>query len=81
MDLSEARWRKSRFSGNNGGNCVEVARLDNVTDGPEHKPGHDRLIAVRDSKDPEGPALLFTPAEWAAFLDGVRAGEFEIGPQ
>ncbi|WP_327048120.1 DUF397 domain-containing protein [Microbispora sp. NBC_01189] len=38
------------------------------------------MIAVRDSKDPEGPALLFTPAEWAAFLDGVRAGEFEIGP-
>lgn len=56
MDLTGARWRKSTKSGNNGGDCVEVA--DNV-------PG---LVAVRDSKNPTGPALTFTPAAWRAFV-------------
>jgi hypothetical protein len=62
MDLSSAVWRKSTFSGANG--CVEVAVLDNS-------------VAVRDSKDPSGPMLLFTPLEWRAFLAGVRDGEFD----
>ncbi|MGH3905192.1 MAG: DUF397 domain-containing protein [Pseudonocardiaceae bacterium] len=57
-------WRKSSYSGTSG-NCIEVAGL---ADGPR---------AVRDSKDPHGPALIFTPAEWAAFTAGVRAGEFD----
>lgn len=61
MDLSRAVWRKSSRSGTNG--CVEVARIDDQ-------------IAVRDSKDPEGPALLFTTREWQAFLAGILAGEF-----
>ena len=47
-------WRKSSYSSEQGGNCVEVA-------------AHPALVHVRDSKDPEGPALAFTPAEWAAF--------------
>jgi hypothetical protein len=64
MDLTNAQWRKSTFSGGNGGNCVEVAR---------NLPG---IVAVRDSKDREGPALVFTPQQWRAFLDGVRTGEF-----
>jgi hypothetical protein len=64
MDLTNAQWRKSSFSGGNGGNCVEVAR---------NLPG---IVAVRDSKDREGPALVFTPQQWCAFLDGVRSGEF-----
>lgn len=55
MDLNRADWRKSSFSGNNGGACVEVAR---------NLPG---FVAVRDSKDPDGPALVFTRADWAAF--------------
>ncbi|MEU7691756.1 DUF397 domain-containing protein [Microbispora hainanensis] len=76
MDLSRARWRKSSYSGSNGGDCVEVAEIDG--DGPEHKSG--RLIAVRDSKDPDGPVLFFTPEEWKAFLLGVHAGEFEPTP-
>jgi hypothetical protein len=63
MDLSNANWRKSSYSGSNGGQCVEVAR---------NLPG---VIAVRDSKNPDGPALLFTPAEWQAFVAGVRAGD------
>jgi hypothetical protein len=61
-DLSGARWRKSTRSGSNGGECVEVA--DNL-------PG---LVAVRDSKDPAGPVLIFGPAHWASFLAGTRSG-------
>jgi len=62
-DLSRAGWRtSSRSSGN--GQCVEVAFLDGGN------------VAMRDSKDPEGPALVFTPAEWDAFCGGVRDGEF-----
>lgn len=64
-DLSRAVWHKSSFSNGNGGDCVEVADLGN---------GHR---AVRDSKDPSGPVLRFTPAEWAAFTTGVRDGEFD----
>ena len=57
-------WRKSRHSGAQG-NCVEVAA---------NLPG---VIAVRDSKDPDGPLLTFSPAEWAAFTAAVRSGEFD----
>jgi hypothetical protein len=38
-------------------------------------------VAVRDSKDPEGPILRFTAAEWAAFADGMAAGEFDLAHQ
>ncbi|MCM3882224.1 DUF397 domain-containing protein [Frankia sp. R82] len=58
-------WRKSSYSGGTGGNCVEVATLP------------DGGRAVRDSKNPDGPALHFTPAEWAAFLAGAQDGEFD----
>jgi hypothetical protein len=63
-DLSRASWRKSSFSGAACSNCVEVADLDGG------------WVAVRDSKDPCGPVLVFTPGEWDAFRKGVRAGEF-----
>ncbi|MEV4727373.1 DUF397 domain-containing protein [Micromonospora humida] len=59
-DLTGARWRKSTRSGSNGGDCVEVA--DNL-------PG---LVAVRDSKDPHGPTLIFTPAAWTSFTHATR---------
>jgi hypothetical protein len=49
-----------------GGGCVEVAT--NLPD----------VVAVRDSKDPEGPALIFTPHEWRCFLDGATKGEFNL---
>jgi hypothetical protein len=58
----DVRWRKSSYSGNGGGNCVEVAR---------DLPG---MVAVRDSKDPEGPRLTFAPADWQSFTATVRAG-------
>ncbi len=60
-DLSGARWRKSTRSGDNGGNCVEVAT--NLI----------AIVAVRDSKDPAGPALTFPPYAWTRFLDYVPA--------
>ena len=61
----EAAWRKSSLSGgNSGGDCVEVASLP---DGGGW--------AVRDSKDPEGPMLSFTPGAWSAFLRSVKSGE------
>jgi hypothetical protein len=56
MDLSGAIWRKSTRSSGNQGNCVEVA--DNL-------PG---VVAVRDSKDRQGPVLTFAPASWASFV-------------
>ncbi|MEV0351946.1 DUF397 domain-containing protein [Nonomuraea sp. NPDC050680] len=59
-----AAWFKATFS-DNGGGCVEVALGENV-------------VAVRDSKDPEGPVLYFSGEEWVAFLAGVHAGEFEL---
>jgi hypothetical protein len=65
VDLSTARWRKSTRSGPNTDNCVEIAFVDGA-------------IAVRDSKYPDGPVLIFTPAEWDAFVGGARDGEFDI---
>ena len=62
MDLTRAGWRKSSYSGTNGGDCVEVARK---------LPG---LVAVRDSKDPDGPKLVTSPTAWRAFTVGVKAG-------
>ena len=61
MDLSRAAWRKSTYS-NNGGSCVEVAR------------GMPDVVAVRDSKDPDGPKLAFTSSAWRRFAGRVRSG-------
>jgi hypothetical protein len=67
IDPSAVRWRKSTRSGPDGNSaCVEVAFLD------------DNGIVVRDSKDREGPALSFSPTEWAAFIGGVKDGEFDL---
>ncbi|MFC5941879.1 DUF397 domain-containing protein [Micromonospora harpali] len=60
-ELARAQWRKSTRSGDNGGACLEVA--DNL-------PG---LVAVRDSKDPSGPALTFSPAAWSSFVRAHRS--------
>jgi hypothetical protein len=65
-DLSRAAWRKSSYSGGNGGQCVEVAR---------NLPG---IVAVRDSKDPDGPKLSVAPDEWEAFAAGIKDGEFDL---
>ncbi|MEV4826984.1 DUF397 domain-containing protein [Micromonospora sp. CA-248260] len=58
-ELTGARWRKSSRSSSNGGACVEVA---------DDLPG---AVAVRDSKDPDGPALTFAPTSWRTFVAGL----------
>ena len=59
-------WVKSSYSGPTGGNCVEVAFLA------------DGDVAMRNSRYPDGPALIFTRTEWEAFLGGARDGEFGL---
>jgi hypothetical protein len=60
-DLAGAQWRKSSYSSGSGGACVEVAT---------NLPG---LVAVRDSKNPDGPALVLTPTAWRSFTTALRA--------
>ncbi|MFI8092666.1 DUF397 domain-containing protein [Streptomyces sp. NPDC086080] len=55
-------WRRSKYSGNEGGSCIEV--LD----------GYPTGVPVRDSKAPQGPALVFPSAGWASFVAGVKNG-------
>lgn len=62
--LTNANWFKSSYSNDQGGNCIEGARLA------------DGSMAVRDSKDPHGPALRFTADAWQAFASAVGDGEF-----
>ncbi|WP_405898245.1 DUF397 domain-containing protein [Streptomyces sp. NBC_00727] len=61
LDLSTTRWRKSSYSNGSGGDCLEVAD------------GHPGLVPVRDSKRPNGPALLLNAAAWAPFIEAVKA--------
>ncbi len=65
MDLSRAEWRKASRSSSNGGNCVEVAR--NLRG----------AVAVRDSKNPDGPKLIFPAAGWQSFTAGIKAGRHD----
>ncbi|MFJ2953870.1 DUF397 domain-containing protein [Streptomyces sp. NPDC087270] len=62
-DLTSAAWYKSSYS-QNGGTCVEVAA------------GLLGIVPVRDSKDPQGPALVFPADAFASFVAGVKSGEF-----
>jgi hypothetical protein len=66
-DLSDAAWFKSARSTGGGNGCVEVAFLPHG------------YTAVRDSKNPDGPALTFTAEQWDAFLQGAARHEFTQG--
>ncbi|MGH3252872.1 MAG: DUF397 domain-containing protein [Trebonia sp.] len=59
MGTVEAPWRKSSYSGGNGGNCVEVGSAAGV-------------VLVRDTADPDGQTLLVTPGTWHAFLETLE---------
>jgi hypothetical protein len=62
----DLRWRKSSYSGNGGGNCVEVA--SNLPDG----------VAVRDSKNPDGATLACAREAWSEFVECIKQGEFDL---
>jgi Domain of unknown function (DUF397) len=66
IDLSRSVWYKSTFSNGSGGACVEVA--SNLAG----------IVAVRDSKNPEGPRLTFTATTWSAFVAGIKHREFDL---
>ena len=65
-DKVDPRWRKSSYSGNGGGNCVEVA--SNLPD----------IVAVRDSKEPAGPRLACAREAWSEFVQSIKQGEFNF---
>ncbi|QQC89196.1 DUF397 domain-containing protein [Streptomyces alfalfae] len=85
-DLSNARWRKSSYSNGQGGDCVEIAhdflgaarwRKSTYSGGDsgecvEVADGIPGVVPVRDSKDPQGPALVIGGAAWQDFVTGVR---------
>ncbi|MFD0164853.1 DUF397 domain-containing protein [Streptomyces decoyicus] len=87
-DLSTAIWRKSSYSGGDGGDCLEVARdfigaaqwrKSSHSGGSggnclEVSDDHPGIVPVRDSKDPHGPVLAFRAPAWAAFVEGVKSG-------
>jgi hypothetical protein len=66
VSLDGAVWRRSGQGGAGSAGQVEVAFLDGG------------YVALRDSRDPTGPVLVFTPAEWDAFVAGAKDGEFDL---
>ncbi|MEV4253795.1 DUF397 domain-containing protein [Spirillospora sp. NPDC049652] len=85
-DLASMRWRKSSHSGDTGGECVELRgtwrRSSHSTDtGGQcvEMAGCPHDVAVRDSKDPDGPRLVFEVAVFGAFARRVKAGVFDLG--
>ena len=79
MDIGHVTWRKSSYSGSSGGGCVEVgvwrkASYSTSSGGNcvEVARASEAVVAVRDSKDPDGPRLAFTADDWRAFLRDVR---------
>lgn len=63
FEVADLKWRKAQKSAGNGA-CVEVASFQDI-------------VAVRDSKDPNGPVLTYAQSEWGTFLRGAKAGEFD----
>ncbi|GAA1935068.1 DUF397 domain-containing protein [Streptomyces durmitorensis] len=86
QDLTNTRWRKSSYSGNTGGDCIECAPLNGTTwrkssysgsgggECIEFAAPRQGTIAVRDSKNPEGPAFTTTPRAFATFVQAAATG-------
>jgi hypothetical protein len=77
VDLTAAIWRKSTRSGNNGGDCVEVAVVRGRDAGVANKAGEEFVIIVRDTKNRDRQPQVFTISEWDAFLADAREGRFD----
>ncbi|QKV95446.1 DUF397 domain-containing protein [Streptomyces sp. NA02950] len=86
-ELTTAQWRKSSYSGDDGGECVECAPLGGAAWRKSSYSGHDgadcvevaeiatrQRVAVRDSKNPHGPTLLLSPAAFADFVTATATG-------
>lgn len=78
MDIGNVTWRKASYSGDNGGGCVEVGawRKASYSGGNggeciEVASTSNALVAVRDSKDPNGSQLAFFPSAWQSFIERV----------
>lgn len=67
LDLTAAGWVRSSYSDGSGGQCVEFSRTFTQTHG---------AVPVRDSKNPYGPALIFSAEGWSSFVSAVIRGEF-----
>ncbi len=94
MDISNLTWRKASYSSSNGGNCVEMAEIPaSINDATWRKASYSTsnggncvevaqvpaaAVAVRDSKDPDGPVLVFTPEQWRSFAAGIKARKFDL---
>jgi Domain of unknown function (DUF397) len=87
MEFSHVTWRKSSYSNANGGNCVEVAAVWRKSSYSSSNGGAcvevasvgDAVVAVRDSKNPDGPKLAFPAEQWRAFTREIKAGAFDRG--
>ena len=83
-DMADTQWRKSSYSGTNGGDCVECAVVDGAAwrkssysgntggDCVEVADGHPGAVPVRDSKNPAGPVLIVGAEAWQTFVDAVH---------
>ncbi|MBO2463451.1 DUF397 domain-containing protein [Actinomadura violacea] len=92
LDLSAVKWRKASRSAHGGGDCVEVGGVPQVPDGAWRKASRSAheggdcvevaemapLVAVRDSKDPDGPKLAFGASAWRAFAERVKADAHDL---
>jgi uncharacterized protein DUF397 len=83
----DPRWRKSSYSGNGGGNCVEAASNrwrkssysgNGGADCVEVADSLAEVVLVRDSKDREGPELTVSNTAWSAFVQEIKHGEFDL---
>jgi hypothetical protein len=86
MDITNVTWRKATYSGGNGGDCVEVGVWGKTSYSGGNGGGCVEVastgkarLAVRDSKNPNGPKLTFAPSVWESFIQRVRSATPDLG--